>query len=124
MKQSGPLLFLSGYFLVGWVVVWILVMLLDRGDPKFAGKVGFHYGIWISVYFPIAITGTIALTRMKGSSIRRIIVTMLSLLAVLVVMFFSVFNNIDWLMLLVEYIGFAIAFWLLARSSNSKEIHP
>ena len=120
MKLFAPFLFLFGYFLGGWGVIWILVMLLDRGDPKFAGAVGFYYGIWVCVYLPIAIAGTITLARMKGSYRRKIFVAIVSLIAVLVVMFISFFANINWLIILVEYISFGIAFWLLERTPNKR----
>lgn len=117
MKLLPPLLFLLGYFLIGWAVIWILVMVLSRGDPKFAGKVGFHYGIWICAYLPIAISGTIALARLKGDYRKNIIVVIISLMAVLVVMFISFFFN-HWAVLLVEYFSFAIGFWFLVRTTN------
>lgn len=119
MKQLPPVLFAIGYFLGGWGVIWILVMLLKRADPKFSEAVGFYYGLWICFYFPIAIMGTIALAKMSGEVNRRLVAASISLVAVLSAMFVSFYWDAHLTVLLIEYLAFAVGFWLLARSKNN-----
>ena len=121
MKLLPPVLFSLGYFLGGWVAIWLLVIALEREDPKFAGDVGFYYGLWICAYLPIAIMGAIALTRMAGGFRRRLLAAVVCLLAVLAVMFSSYYLDAHWPFLLVEYIGFGVGFWLLVKRTNNTE---
>lgn len=121
MKLLPPVLFSLGYFLGGWVAIWLLVIAMERGDPKFSGDVGFYYGLWICFYLPIAIMGAIALVRMAGGFRERLIAAVVCLSAVLAVMFFSFYLNAQWPVLLVEYLGFGVGFWLLAKRTTKTE---
>jgi len=97
------------------------VMILHRADPKFSEPeaVGFYYGLWICFYLPVAIMGTIALARMAGKLRSRLAVTFASLAAVLCAMFLSFYLDVHFTVLLIEYLVFAICFWLLGRSKHN-----
>jgi len=115
MKLVAPLLFLLGYFPGGYAVIWTLVMLLKKGDPKFAEAVGFYYGIWIAAYLPIAIIGTIALFQITGELRKRVVTALLSVAAVLMAMFASLYFDIHWAVLVIEYLIFGFGFWILVK---------
>ncbi len=121
MKQLPPLLFALGYLLGGFGVIWLLVMIFNRGDPKFSEAVGFYYGLWIFFYLPIAIAGTIALTRMVRGFRARMIAAVAILFAVLVAMFISFYFNVKVPLLLAEYLVFGVSFWFLARAKTNTE---
>ncbi len=119
MKLLPPALFTLGYFLGGWIVIWLLVMILGRGDPKFPEAMGFYYGIWIFFYLPIAAMGMIFFAKMVGAFWKRMIVAGIGLLAVLVVMFFSFYLDAYWPVLFLEYFGFGVGFWLLTKTTTT-----
>ncbi len=121
MKRLPLALFFSGYLLGGWVVIWLLVMVLGRGDVKFSKAVGFYYGIWIFYYLPIAVTGAMFLAKMSGPFWKRMIAAGLGLSAILVAMFFTFYLDAHWTILLAEYFGFGVSFWLLTKTAAKIE---
>jgi hypothetical protein len=120
MRELSPILFFIGYLLGGWGVIWLLVMVLGKSDVKFSEAVGFYYGLWILFYLPIAIMGAIALARMSVGERLSLVVTLLSLLAVLVAMFVSFHQDVDIGVLLFENLVFGAIFWFLAKLKVSK----
>jgi len=121
MRQLPPVLFAFGYFLGGWAAIWILVMILDRADPKFSEAVGFYYVLWISYYLPIAIPGTIALVRMSGGFSRRLAASLISLVVVISAMFASLYLDAHFTVLLLEYVAFAVGFRFVERYESDTE---
>jgi len=120
MNQLPSILFALGYLLGGWYVIWFVVIFLKQGDVKFAEAVSFYYGIWICFYLPIAIAGTICLTRMSGPFPRRMIVATGSLFTILATMVVSFYLDTYWYVLLVEYFAFGIGFWLILKRKQIK----
>ncbi|WP_309400822.1 hypothetical protein [Cerasicoccus maritimus] len=106
MNRISALLFGVLYFGGAYAAIWFLIQLLNCGDPALSG-VGIYYAIWIIAYLPMAIIAGILLWH-KTPRNNLIFQAVAWALAIVALMACSLFFDLKWPMLILEYTIFGL----------------
>ena len=112
MSRILPALFLLGYFLGGYAVIFYLVVVQKIADQKFIEAVELYYPFWIGVYSPMAVLGTIISLRTGKTLRQRNLLTTAFLFSILTAIFISYLFDANWVALLAQYVLFSVLFYL------------
>lgn len=109
--------YLAGVF----CLVWMDLNIFGLGDPKFRTSADIYFPLWSAIYSPTVITAFVFLWRTRLRDWRLWQLAGAYLLLILVVLEISFILDIGWVVLLVEFVIFALLFRMVAQVSGVTE---
>ncbi|NBB79126.1 MAG: hypothetical protein GVY36_06715 [Verrucomicrobia bacterium] len=119
MKLVISALYVLGYLVLSFAVVWFGIIEMDAADPKLKRAVSIYYPIWTIFYAPVAVLGLVFTLRRKIKN-EIILFGLFSLLSTAVAQLISLLMDAYWPVILAEFIGFLLCYLGLNYILNQK----